>query len=1248
MHGFSIALPSLLGGKASLPRSASSPTLPDFTTLQFTENSSCNSENELPRAASFPVLPNFEWNLDAQEESRLDSSTQLLKITDNKPLEIEPSEVEPSEIELPQIESPEIKSSEIEQQQIHSIKNEKQLQKRQSIVTAAKFWKKKVKGQPERQQTADEGAHLRPHSSTGQNAPHSLGREILPRAMSAPLASIARKSWIAPKTMNKAAEGKNLVEAKLTCDLMAEKPLTPTDYVTSSSSKYSLDPLQKLPKLSFHQIFESPSSTLVSSSTLDSTNSSIKSLNDSFLDNQSTPRTSTDKSQAPPNDLSSTKKEQTSLEGYGKRDELYSAFRSLENDYNKFQSKSWSLKMNVVRSSLIPFLRNHSENNSVINLRPEDLERRVTVLNKWWTGLLEMLDGKHGQTISGVDRPILFQCCFDIMTRPEWRCSISIPTQAETVKIPARSVSRRILIPKICSSSAAHATNLSSIVESVNQNICKLYTHNLTLQINYAVEKMSLRCAPASLVAFCGKVVAYAFFFVPGIAEILVRIWRLHPDILRRVSDELEIPKKVGKPEIDDVTSSFPSHLHCLAWTSVRSMSNFLRQTSELPAMVEKTVWYGPWVARWCGRDSDLFFIFVKHYLIICESLFPPDFTLRERACAPGYLLVLAQTLTAIDGTIHRQPTNDPLPISFDDVLTGADASATALSLPSNNSIRLMAENRSITLLRDFLYERSSNNEKARITFGQLFGKMMQAAAKKTSLFDHNACFILCDFMEETLNVFVHFNETNKFINWRFWLDVCKRILQSENTMSEIRLFALIFGIWDTVTSDDRRKEIICLDWLLTEELFDKYFNHWCPMIRAYYMRLLCWRVCRNNGESSDIDIKIFNTVFIRIRSNWDYYLYLKLQAEMNNSFTLSTTPCLPAPGRRLLIIRNDNPLPITPLYVGLDGFVSRSSCRKLAQISSFHRNPLISPSTATENNNFTEYHDESNKSRLATETQSFSTNTIKKRWSLLGKSFGFPFFDSNSSTSSHEPIDSSIINVAVSAEKEDIPKLDDCKNNPLSKSNSNTESVGNEKVGETSTVYRAFSFRFSLEFGAQFENGTGSNIGSGNCVTNGTLSSSSGISTSAQVLGERRLSPPRLPAPAQALLAAKVPGVSREVTSKDWSLTGNYDESPSDITPRTLISKNPENRSSNYVTKSHDETPLFLQCHKTHDSFIAANKKGRSNKTAIYKGRALAEWAIVVGECNGFLERRRNEGVPNLKLIEVPILGVEGFRRSG
>ena len=91
--------------------------------------------------------------------------------------------------------------------------------------------------------------------------------------------------------------------------------------------------------------------------------------------------------------------------------------------------------------------------------------------------------------------------------------------------------------------------------------------------------------------------------------------------------------------------------------------------------------------------------------------------------------------------------------------------------------------------------------------------------------------------------------------DWPFWLEVCKRIMNSLNTMSEVRMLSFIYAIWDAVAKDPRRKAALCLDWLLTKETFNTYFNHWCPMVRAYYQRLLCWRICRDDGNANEVDL---------------------------------------------------------------------------------------------------------------------------------------------------------------------------------------------------------------------------------------------------------------------------------------------------------------------------------------------------------------------------------------------------------
>lgn len=59
-----------------------------------------------------------------------------------------------------------------------------------------------------------------------------------------------------------------------------------------------------------------------------------------------------------------------------------------------------------------------------------------------------------------------------------------------------------------------------------------------------------------------------------------------------------------------------------------------------------------------------------------------------------------------------------------------------------------------------------------------------------------------------------------------------------------------------------------------------------------------------------------------------------------------------------------------------------------------------------------------------------------------------------------------------------------------------------------------------------------------------------------------------------------------------------------------------------------------------------AVKPLGLSGVHAKYTGRALAEWMLIVGECQSFFDRRKNEGVPSNKLVETPTLGVEVFKR--
>ena len=541
-----------------------------------------------------------------------------------------------------------------------------------------------------------------------------------------------------------------------------------------------------------------------------------------------------------------------------RKDPLWNAFRTLEADFLKFQSKSSSLKADVIRTCLMSFLTRYMDHPSNKTLRAEDLDRRVVILNKWWTGLLEVLNGRNNQAVSGTDRPTYLDGLSGIMTRPEWRVpSFTSTTPSDT----PRSI--RPSIPKSRSTTSIESSGSDFLADSIHQNVRNMYVQNLLSQMALVVDKMSLRTAPASLVAFSGKACAYAFCFCPGVADILVKLWHIPPEPLRRIFSELGIDRSTDLGVLSkEIALHFPPPLRSLSKVSQIALTRHLNRKMPTPSGAAYILWYGPWVNRWSGRDSDLFFAFTKHFHMLVADFLPASSCMdkHSRACVPGLIPLHAQILTVLENTIYRQANQakaENFASSTVDDLGNPDATA-PLPMISANAARSMAENRLIMLLRDLLADANPEHATLQELFAQSFDDIVKATARKVSVYNNDACFALCDFMEETLTIMVRYHQTHQetpILDWPFWLQVYRVMMTSHNSLTEIRLIAFLYSTWNILTSDDERRRDLCLGWLLEPHFFQRHFNHWSPMVRHYFLRLLCWRVARYDGDASSLDL---------------------------------------------------------------------------------------------------------------------------------------------------------------------------------------------------------------------------------------------------------------------------------------------------------------------------------------------------------------------------------------------------------
>ncbi|KAJ5616100.1 hypothetical protein N7537_001214 [Penicillium hordei] len=865
-----------------------------------------------------------------------------------------------------------------------------------------------------------------------------------------------------------------------------------------------------------------------------------------------------------------------------KKDELWGIFRGLEADFQKFQAKSSSLKANVIRTSLLPFLSRHHLHASCKNLRPEDLDRRVNILNKWWIGMLEMLNGKHNQSISGTDRPVFLEAVVGIMARPEWRIPFPMAQNGsgptESLKYASTSVSE--------TSDGSGSSGSDFLVESIHHNIRNIFIQNLLSQMAFVVERMSMRHAPASLVAFCGKVCAYAFFFCPGVPEVLVRLWSTPPNLFRRILSESAGPRTGNmRACTQELALCFPPALRPLAFHSPAPLLRYLRQKPELPLNTTPINWNRPWIGRWAGRDTDLFFVFVKYIHILYAEYLPPGTEKAKRIFAPGLLIVHAQLLFVLEDTIYKQSAqqgsdnpNTAAAITFDDFIESPDASASTQHLRSgSNTHRSMAENRLIILLRDLLSESSVEPNRARLLFAESFCGIIKAAAQKTSLFDHNACFLLCDLLEEVIPIITRYAQSieTELFDWGFWLEVCRQMMQSHNSLTEVRVFSFLFCIWGTWTATEERKASICLDFLLHEPVFYHYFNHWSPMVRAYFHRLLCWRVGRFNTEPSSLDSNVYELLSDRLLRVWEYYIGFQSKAEEDMTAPLSSAPCTPAPGRRIIIIRCENQLSPVNLFVSFDRVVPPVPSDQLTS----HRRTGSSDSNGSDG------------------------QPAKKRWGILKAMFG-----SSSNTRSGDGVSSSSSDEPENSASDPIMTAD----SKCMDEHEQTPTTSMEEIIRPKAPHQPFFFKFSLEW-----------MDRPQWPTKNKRLFTPCLPVASQLHVEHRRSPDK----SDYDTASENPGQSdlENDEQEPDTLTADEDtptQPTSDTWPRTHTTKN---------------SPLpELPSQPSYDHLVPSK----------YAGRALAEWAHIVSECDSFFARRRDEGVPSDRMVETPTLGVESFRK--
>jgi hypothetical protein len=407
----------------------------------------------------------------------------------------------------------------------------------------------------------------------------------------------------------------------------------------------------------------------------------------------------------------------------------------------------------------------------------------------------------------------------------------------------------------------------------------------------------------------------------------------------------------------------------------------------------------------------------------------------------------------------------------------------------------------------------------------------------------------------------------------------------------------------------------------------------------------------------------------------WSHYLWLKQNAETRGRVQPSTAPCYPTPGKRFLIIRTEVQ-PQQPLLTGFDLFPGTLGL----DAASDYRGAY----SGTGDNS------------AETGRADGGVTSNKKKWTLLGKVLAFAGQQAGSGNpgakrSWDEELEQARRETAAArsaaARSSQSSLLQPAGPPPPPKRAPSNGVISSSDSGSSTgsaPVYDAamYVFRFALSWQGQ----------------NGAYSPPR----------DRILSRPRLPAPAHARVSARAatlngagqhggecslrnespppiaPGlppdtrrvsglmqtglVSEARNARPLSLTEIPNKTATEKTELRRLSLNIDVTSVRLPSGGPGEdgrlatrspTPVFDgyesdrgrsfdvdgERARPHPPAVRAVKPvGVYASGAVYSGRALAEWSLVVSECNSFVERRRDEGVLGLSDVEVPALSVEGL----
>lgn len=579
-----------------------------------------------------------------------------------------------------------------------------------------------------------------------------------------------------------------------------------------------------------------------------------------------------------------------------------SEYTSLKNNCTKFASQKIAVKANFLRLTLLPFLR---KGNPKMFPPSADIDFQIKVLSMWWTQLL-CVTSSNFKNVNVVDRNAFYEAISALMSRSEW----------------------------------------------LDQQEKPIYQSLLTQTTNHILTKcLTISNLTVSQGAFAGKVIAYAYAFLPGFAGYFLGVLAVNERAIDRI---------IAKDTLEPIILPNAACAHLKPLINARSFKSTPLETNNAFTLEQRSG-----LTRHLSVDSTLFASFFKHFCVLQSKLLPldhyvdsSDFMEEGRVAAleaaysdkrrfekiflasPGILIILAWILGFFDQALLNMT-------QFVGSRNSSPYGSRRNSRPSHTESPSFAHPteriridhlKILEAFREILHC-DEDTSPYFLIFSGIFDRIFKAMAAEVRAHEMEGCVTVCNIVEEWISsVFAvratkcqHLIHVHKqlLVDWPFWLKVVERMIDTDNTYTNIRALSFLFNVWPNLPNDesipqlwvslghtDLKPQRTCsllqraTQWIVSPPMWIKLFCHWSPLVRSYYHRLLCYRLA-----SVGVGTKSW---FLDVESANDLEESRQL---LGNMLSFTAQWCLSLSNRTDKFPETEPSLPLPRLRVGIRQF---------------------------------------------------------------------------------------------------------------------------------------------------------------------------------------------------------------------------------------------------------------------------------------------------------------------------------------